>query len=220
MRTTRAFIAGLGTTSSLVAATACAFLVSSALVAFNGWPGGGIPDNIGSLFVHEAPVAVASAGPEGVAAGSTAAAEAVVSTPFGRVSHHPAAGVIAVTHASPETPQFVPAGGPTLPEGGGGLGGGPGGGEDNGPGGPSSGSEAGTQPVAPQPPFAESPRSPKLGTSVSETTGQLGDTVSNTTNQVGEAVGGPVGEVVTGVGQVEDDVVTNVGHKLGEILGQ
>src|SRR4051794_15922857 len=38
MRTTRAFLAGFGTTGSLLAAAACLFVVASAVVAFRGWP--------------------------------------------------------------------------------------------------------------------------------------------------------------------------------------
>ncbi|MGI8594057.1 MAG: hypothetical protein ACR2ML_06780, partial [Solirubrobacteraceae bacterium] len=89
---TRAFIAGLGTTGSLVGAVACAFLVTSALVAFNGWPGGAMTGRIGSQLVGEEPVPVVSARPEGAAAGSTEAGEAVASTPSGPVPH-PAADV-------------------------------------------------------------------------------------------------------------------------------
>ncbi|MGB2711627.1 MAG: hypothetical protein WBC33_08925, partial [Conexibacter sp.] len=38
MRTRKAFIAGVGTTGALVAATICTFLIVSAIVAFEGWP--------------------------------------------------------------------------------------------------------------------------------------------------------------------------------------
>src|SRR3979411_1148636 len=55
MRTTRALIAGFGTTGTLVAAVACVFVVASAVVAFNGWPGSGIGDPIEAPFVHDPP---------------------------------------------------------------------------------------------------------------------------------------------------------------------
>lgn len=222
MRTTRAFIAGLGTTSSLVAATACAFLLTSALVAFNGWPGGGIGDDIDSLFVHDEPVTVASSGPEGVAADSTEAAAFVVSSPSdhggGRGGHVPDAassGVHPGTSPGTEIAQVAPGGGQTLPPGGGGSGPGL---DDRLGGSPSGG--AGPQPSPPQVPSAEVPRSPTIGTSISDTTGQVGDTVSSTTNQVGAAVGGPVGDVVTSIGQVVDNLVTGIGQQVGGTFGQ
>ena len=65
MRTTRALIAGFGTTGTLVAAVACVFAVASAVVAFNGWPNLGIGDRIDSLFVKDRPtVAFDSPGPQ------------------------------------------------------------------------------------------------------------------------------------------------------------
>ena len=42
MRATRAYIAGIGTTGSLVAAAICTLIVVGAIVAFNGWPGSGL----------------------------------------------------------------------------------------------------------------------------------------------------------------------------------
>lgn len=219
MRTTRAFIAGLGTTGSLLAATACAFLLTSALVAFNGWPGGGIGDDVNSLFVDDEPVTVASAGPEGVAADSTVAARFVISTPFdrgggggGHVPDAASAGVHPGTSGGSEIAQVAPGGGPTPPEGGG-----PGGGLDDGLGGSPAG--GGTRPSPPQVPSAEVPRSPTIGTSIADTTGQIGDTVSSTTNQVGAAVGGPVGDIVTSIGQAVDNLVTGVGQQVGGTFG-
>jgi len=219
MRTPRAFIAGIGTTGSLLAATACAFLLTSALVAFNGWPGGGIGDDVNSLFVDDEPVTVASAGPEGVAADSTVAARFVISTPFdrggggGHVPDAASAGVHPGTSGGSEIAQVAPGGGPPPPEGGG-----PGGGLDDGLGGSPAGG-AGTQPTPPRVPSAEVPRSPTIGTSIADTTGQIGDTVSSTTNQVGTAVGGPVGDIVTSIGQAVDDLVTGVGQQVGGTFG-
>ena len=211
MRTTRAFIAGLGTTASLLAATACAFLVTSALVAFNSWPGGGIADSMGSLFVQDGPVTVGSEGPEAVAAASTVVAEAVVSTTSHPVSH-PASFVVPHGVAGvPGIAQVSPVGGGTAPERSG-----SGGGQDNGRAGGSPVAEAPTPPAHPAP----SARSPDVGTSVSETTAQLGDTVSGTTNQVGAAVGGPAGDTVQAIGQAADEVVTGVGQNVGGAVGQ
>src|SRR5947208_14299759 len=86
MRTTRALIAGFGTTGSLVAAVACVFVVGSAGVAFNGWPGSGIGDSIDSLFVKDQPaVAFDASGPRVVAGSAAAAAATVAATPIGPV---------------------------------------------------------------------------------------------------------------------------------------
>src|SRR2546430_5373067 len=86
MRTTRALIAGFGTTGTLVAAVACVFLVASAVVAFNGWLGSGIGDKIDSLFVNDQPaVAFDASGPQVVAGGATAAAGSVAAVPSGPV---------------------------------------------------------------------------------------------------------------------------------------
>ncbi|MGA9859263.1 MAG: hypothetical protein WBQ18_15465, partial [Solirubrobacteraceae bacterium] len=38
MKTTRAYLAGLGTASSLVLGAAVLFVLGSAVVGFNGWP--------------------------------------------------------------------------------------------------------------------------------------------------------------------------------------
>src|SRR6476620_11864913 len=93
MRTTRALIAGFGTTGSLVAAVACVFVVASAVVAFNGWPGSGIGDSIDSLFVKDQPaVAFDASGPRVVAGSAAAAAATVAPTPIGPVVAGPGLG--------------------------------------------------------------------------------------------------------------------------------
>src|SRR3954452_20395235 len=86
MRTTRAFIAGLGTTGSLVAAAVCLLVVVGAVVAFNGWPGAGLGNPIDKLVVNDAPNAPAPlgrTGPTAVATGATAAAATVAPAPTG-----------------------------------------------------------------------------------------------------------------------------------------
>src|ERR1700704_3443304 len=93
MRTTRALIAGFGTTGTLVAAVACVFVVASAVVAFNGWPGSGIGDSIDSLFVKDQPsVAFDASGPQVVAGSATAAAATVAPTATGPVVTGPGLG--------------------------------------------------------------------------------------------------------------------------------
>src|SRR3954465_793998 len=90
MRTTRALFAGLGTTGSLVAAAAGVFLVASAVIAFNSWPGAGFTDRIDNLFVKDSPPvawdkpgtqAVATAAGAGSAPGAGTAAGPTFGTP-------------------------------------------------------------------------------------------------------------------------------------------
>src|SRR2546423_5266107 len=90
MRTTRALIAGFGTTGTLVAAAACVFVVASAVVAFNGWSSLGIGDRIDSLFVKDRPtVAFDSSGPQVVAGTAAAAAGTVAAAPAGPLGAGP-----------------------------------------------------------------------------------------------------------------------------------
>jgi hypothetical protein len=72
MRTTRALIAGLGSSTSLVAASLCIFIVASAVVAFDGGVRGSLADRVGSLFVGDGGSEAAS--PTTPAAGATTAA--------------------------------------------------------------------------------------------------------------------------------------------------
>lgn len=86
MRTTKAFIASLGSTGSLIAGAAVILAVVSAVVAFRGWPGGGIANRIDSLVVpHSAQPPWALPGTQQVALASRAAAAAVQSAPRGPV---------------------------------------------------------------------------------------------------------------------------------------
>ncbi|MDW5598488.1 hypothetical protein VSS74_29275, partial [Conexibacter stalactiti] len=56
---TRAYIAGLGTTGALLAAAACLFVIASAVVAFDAWPGSHVAQRSSSV---EAPAPVAARG--------------------------------------------------------------------------------------------------------------------------------------------------------------
>jgi hypothetical protein len=84
MRTTRAFIAGLGTIGSLVAAAVCLLIVVGAVVAFNGWPGSGLGDRVDKLVVDDSShtsVPVSTSGPAAVAAGASTAAATLAPAP-------------------------------------------------------------------------------------------------------------------------------------------
>ena len=201
MRTTRALIAGFGTTGTLVAAAACVFVVASAVVAFNGWPNLGIGDRIDSLFVKDRPtVAFDSPGPQVVAGTAAVAAGTVAAAPTGPVVAGPGIGGGRVGPGANGSPQGglrsgtsgdLPAGGGTTTAAGSGSG--------------SSGGGTGL-PGVPDPRGA-----------VQNTTHDVGGAVSNTTNQVGQTVGGvnqPLGNTVIQTGNSVQKTVTDVGDSL------
>jgi hypothetical protein len=73
MRTARAYLAGMGATSALVAAAAVAFLSLAALVGFNGLPGGGDESATGDVNVGRSGAAAQAAAAVGAARGAVAA---------------------------------------------------------------------------------------------------------------------------------------------------
>jgi hypothetical protein len=202
MRTKRAFIAGLGTTGSLVAAAACVFLVASAVIAFNGWPSG-FADRVGNIFVNdEPPVAWDQPGTLAVAAGAGAAAGAVAATPAG-----PAFGAPGVVLAD---------NGAAVLRGGSGAGPGgaivstlPAGAASNPGGGPGSPSPLDTGPV----------RNQVAGT-LQQAGGGVSQTIRDTTRTLGNAVGGPVGSTVTQTGNTVGSTVDHVTQTAGGLLKQ
>jgi hypothetical protein len=212
MRTTRAFLAGLGTTGSLVAAAACVFLIASAVIAFRGWPGAGLADRIESLFVDDdPPVAYQRPGTQVVAAGAATAAGSVAATPAG-----PTFGTPGLVLGSDGTSQR--GGVVRLPDGSQ---------VSTGPSGP--GSLPGTGSGAPSIPGAPSlPQVPSVGDgsaqdqvagTVQDTGSGAGDAVRNTTQSVGNTVGGPVGDTVTQTGNQVGNTVNNVTQGAGDLLG-
>ena len=80
MRADRAYIAGIGTTSVLVASALLLLAVVSTLVAFRGWPGTDVTEDIGNLVVGGPERQLAVEGPERVAAQAAPAAGAVAET--------------------------------------------------------------------------------------------------------------------------------------------
>jgi hypothetical protein len=98
----RAFLAGGGATTALIAAAVVAFLSVAALVAFNGLPIGGGDANAGSVQVGEVPTATGAGAPE-LAAETLGGAPAAV-----------AASPAAATAVDPTLiPGFGAPGGPT-----------------------------------------------------------------------------------------------------------
>src|SRR6476620_7816157 len=176
MRTTRALIAGFGTTGSLVAAVACVFVVASAVVAFNGWPGSGIGDSIDSLFVKDQPaVAFDASGP--------------------RVVAGPGLG-----GGRPGPGSSGRSGGGSGP--GNGTAGNAGGANGAATGSSSGGGAPGVPGVSGLPDTSGATNS--VGGAVQNTSHSVGNTTSGVTNQVGQTVGGanqPLGDTVSQTGQ-------------------
>jgi hypothetical protein len=215
MKSTRALVAGLGTAGSLVAAAACVFLVASAVIAFNGWPGGGIDQSISDLFVNDEPASVSGTSQPGP--GAVVAAGAVAATPTGPVITPGAAGPGAPAPGGgggDGTGDGTPGDGGsgttpgtgvgTPPSGGGGGGGG-------GEGGASVGNVGDT--IAPVTDAGSN--------AVKETTNQVGNTVTNVTNGVADTVAPvspPVAETIRQTGQTVEQVVKSVGQDAGAAL--
>jgi hypothetical protein len=206
MRTTRALIAGIGTTGSLVAAAACVFVVASAVIAFKGWPTG-LTESIDNLMVNDAPpVAWDVPGTQAVAASAVVAAGAVAPAPAG-----PAFGVAGVGLAGDGTPILT---GPTIPEGtvpAGTI-----------PAAVATGTDAGLG-------SATGPTLPDLGSgslrggvadTARDVTAGTGRTVRETAGVVGGAVGGDLGAAVTETGSGLGDTVERAGAVADGILRQ
>lgn len=209
MRTTRALIAGFGTTGTLVAAAACVFVVASAVVAFNGWSSLGIGDRIDSLFVKDTPTAASRlAGPQGVAGTAAAAAGTVAALPTGPVAASPGVGGGRIGPGANRTPGSGTSG--DLQTGGG----------TAGAAGSGSGGGATGVPGVPNPGGATS----GVGGAVQNTTHDVGGGLSNTTNQVGQSVGGvnqPLGNSVPQAGSGVGNAVSGLGDSAkGALPGQ
>ena len=120
MRVTRAYIAGIGTTGSLVAAAICTLIVVGAIVAFNGWPGSGLGSSQGQRMVVDdsgrqaAPVAVRTRAVSPAAASASAAAATVAPKPSGPPVLGNTTSLGAVSPATSARPGGPTGGGRTL----------------------------------------------------------------------------------------------------------
>lgn len=199
----RAYLASLGTTGLLVLSAFAILIAASALLAFNGWPGGGAPDRATPVLIDPGRGTAANGGPVEVAAEAAEAADDVAALP-----------------------DATPDGGSTP---GGGTPGGPGGGT---PGGDGDGSPDGGTPDTPtdgtppggggggdtpptQPPDRGGIPLPGGGTllpngDVSLTDG-LADGVESATDFLGDdalsQLSPELGQAVTDTGQVLTDIV-------------
>lgn len=188
MRASRAYIAGLGTSSVLVGATLLLFLVVSALVAFKTWPDSGIAGAVSDLVVREESRALTVDGPTQVALDAAPAAAAVGASEVPL----PAAGApvsgIAPGGQPPadggDSPQTVTGVGPATQS--------PAPGSSSPP--PSQGGVQGGSPVS----------------GVGGVTNGLGDTTQGLTDALGGTVGGvspELGKTVTDTGKALSDLV-------------
>jgi hypothetical protein len=213
MRTTRALLAGLGTTGSMVAAAACVFLVAGAVIAFNGWPGAGFTNSINDLFVDDAPpVAWDQPGTATVATSADVAAAAVTATPAGPTFGAPGVGLgDDGTAQAGGGPVRLPNG--TIVPGGTTSGGGGGGGGGSGP-----GSGLPSAPGAPGVPSVGDVQS-GVGDTVGNTGSGAGGVVRDTTGSVGDTVGGPAGDTIKQTGSTLGDTVEGAGGAAGDLVG-
>jgi hypothetical protein len=210
LRAKRAYLAGFGTTGSLLVLAAAIFVLASAFVAFRGWPQVGDQSGPGAVVIspqHPGPPSVSPSGlrlaalvtPGGRA---TAAGGAVLRRTRGAVTR-PGSGAatenvtggrsVPSSSGHPQTPGSAPAGSPPSPHSCASCGGSPS------PGGGGGG----------------------LGSTVQQTTGSVSTAVSSTGNGAGSVVTGVAGAVantVSGVSPPLAGVVNNVGSAAGNVV--
>ena len=221
VRAARAYLAGFGTTGSLLAGAALMFIVASALVAFHGWPHVAVQPSPGEVVVS--PRSARSTGPSASARRLAAAVVAPVggtgtaAAPRGRTPRRdrraggPGAGRrgrrngTVGTPASTSVPVATPAGTPTSSCA-------------------TSGCGMPTTAAAPPPsPLQQVPAGDPAGDEharprPSGTGQQVGSVVQQTTSSVAGAVGGsssPVGGAVEETGSGAAKTVTGVTQGLG-----
>ena len=219
VRAARAYLAGIGTTGSLLAVAALVFIVASAMVAFHGWPHVGVQPSPGEVVISPrsastgaTPVArrlavVAKARAGGAAAGSPGPGHAPAGTGRARggggsMPAGPPRQTIGAP-ASTSEPVAVPASGLT-----------------------SCGCATSPAPAPSPTPVQQVTQTlgqvtNTLGDVVSGTGSQLGSTVQRTTNTAAGAVGAlspGAGGVVQSAGSGTAQTVTGVTQALGGVL--
>jgi hypothetical protein len=205
MRANRAYIAGLGTTTVMIASAVLLLGVVSTLVAFNGWPGAGIARDVESLVVKEPETSVRVTGPaqlvaEALAAAReatadpAAAAAAAAAGPDAATAGAPPVGPTPVAGVGDQTPAVTPTptditNGPVVPTA------------------PGSGpTRAGLPALLPD---------NEAGRGVSGLTNTLGDTTQGLTGALGDTVGilsPELGGTVTETGKVLSDLLRQLGQ--------
>jgi hypothetical protein len=201
----RAFLAGGGATTALIAAAVIAFLSVAALVAFNGLPIGGGEDDASTVQVGEVPANTTGPGaPEAAAAALAAAPGAVADSPAAATAIDPTlvpgfgagpGGLTGGADGVPGTP-----GAPTAP--------------GTGAGGALGGAVGGVDDTA-----GDLGLDVPLDEVTGPITGPLDQTINDTLNNVGGALGNPnLGNQVTdGVNNITNGVLGRDGV-VGNLL--
>jgi len=214
-------MAGLGTTGTMVAATACMFFLASTLIAFNSWSDSAISDQIQSLFVgdQQSSAAFPPTGSRVVGTSVTAAAASVAPVRTARPAESTAAGGPSerATEPGPAGTRDEPSSAPALGTDGTGLVSQV---SDTAPA-PSPRPVNGGSHSEEGPTTSDHAVAPSLGGVVQNTTDTLAGTVEQTTGQLGSTVGGinqPLGDVVTQTGQGLGSTISYTGQTLGSVL--
>jgi hypothetical protein len=218
----RAYLAGAGTTGSLLAVAALVFIVASALVAFRGWPHVAAATAPGRVVISAnrgAPggtpaarrLALVAGAPGAGGAGGAGAGGA------GGAGRGPSAAGRGLGRPGPPRQTIGAPASTSVPVSGSG-----------GSGGTTCASGCGTAPApSPSPTPVQrvqqtlSQATNTLGNVVSGTGSRLGSTVQQTTSGVAGALGGsstPVGGTVSQAGSGAAKTVTGVTHALGGVL--
>lgn len=182
MKATRAYIASLGTTGVLLAASVLMLAVVSTLVAFDGWPSGTVTARVERLMLNDRAVAIpvsaraAAAAPRPAAAATGAPAGGTQAPGDGNRG----LGGERLAGLPTDTPAPAPA--------------------------PGGGRGATSSPVPAVPPPSLPIDLPGAG-SLKEQTAQR---TQETTSSLGSAVGGQAGEIVTSAGQSAADAVRSL----------
>lgn len=181
MKATRAYIASLGTTGVLLAASILMLTIVSTLVAFDGWPSGTVTERVDRLTINTRAPAIP------VSATTVAVAAPAAGAPAGGA---PGAAGPGTGGAPGGTGERFNAGQPAPPAPGAG------------------GVVGGATPSLPNPLPDGGPEIPTIpvpgGDTLKE---QLASATEETTGGVGTSLGGQIGDVVTTFGQAAGEVV-------------
>lgn len=181
MKATRAYIASLGTTGVLLAASILMLTIVSTLVAFDGWPSGTLTERVDKLTLNNRAPAIPV---------SATAASATTAAPGGAPAAGAPGGAGPGNGGAPGTTGERPTGGQlgtTLP---------------------GTGGVGGVTPSLPNPLSGGGPDIPSIpvpgGDGAKES---LASTTEQTTGSAGTAVGGPGGDAVTTAGKTAADLL-------------
>ncbi len=219
VRANRAYLAGFGTSGSLLAGAALLFVVASAIVAFRGWPQVGDPPPAAAVSVASAGAgsSVGSRADRVLTAAVAAHAPATAGSARGAAGTRHRASVLAVSrrHGGPGTTPGSP-GSPTTGSAGTGSTGSTG---ATGSAGSGTGCVTGCSPI----PSAPNPSSvvSTAGTTISNTGSQIGSTASGVADTVASSLSGvsqPAAGAVQGAGSAVGGAVSGTSTTVGGVV--